>query len=265
LTKQVRLPVSAPAAGAVRSARSIVILFGARMKEAELDKFAEEYRQLHSRNIRLSGEDPEFFAEYKVRQVAALLGEGAERKALRVLDFGAGTGNSVPHFRRLLPCAQLTCLDVSVKSLALGESRYAGAAEFRHFDGRTIPYSDGCFDLGFAACVFHHIDAAEHRALLTEFHRVLRPAGQLVVFEHNPFNPLTVRAVNTCPFDENAVLIRAGELVQRFQEAGFVAIQRRYCVFFPGPLRALRFLERYLGWLPLGAQYFVTGRKHAAS
>ena len=34
------------------------------MKKAEFDKFADEYYELHSANIRLSGESPDFFAEY---------------------------------------------------------------------------------------------------------------------------------------------------------------------------------------------------------
>ena len=32
--------------------------------KAEFDKFADEYRALHARNIRLSGEGPEYFAEH---------------------------------------------------------------------------------------------------------------------------------------------------------------------------------------------------------
>ena len=43
------------------------------MDEAEFDKFADEYRALHAANIRLSGEDPEYFAEYKIIDIAAEL------------------------------------------------------------------------------------------------------------------------------------------------------------------------------------------------
>ena len=43
------------------------------MDEAEFDKFADEYRGLHAANIRLSGEEPEYFAEYKVVDIAAEL------------------------------------------------------------------------------------------------------------------------------------------------------------------------------------------------
>ena len=82
-----------------------------------------------------------------------------------------------------------------------------------------------------------------------------------MIFEHNPLNPLTIRAVNTCPFDENAVLIPARQLVHNMVVAGFGAPFRNYRIFFPGHLRAFRVLEPYLTWLPLGAQYYVAARK----
>ena len=44
------------------------------MDDAEFDRFADDYRSLHAANIRASGETPEFFAEYKVRDVARIGG-----------------------------------------------------------------------------------------------------------------------------------------------------------------------------------------------
>src|SRR5215213_2821892 len=82
------------------------------MEEAEFDKFADEYRSLHAANIRWSGEDPEYFAEYKVADIAAVLAR-ENVVAQRALDFGAGVGYSVPFFTRHLPSARVTCLDVS--------------------------------------------------------------------------------------------------------------------------------------------------------
>ena len=90
---------------------------------------------------------------------------------------------------------------------------------------------------------------------------MLRPGGLFVIFEHNPRNPLTVRAVNTCPFDEHAVLIDAKVMQVCLAEAAFTEIQLAYRIFFPRILRALRILEPMLRWLPLGAQYYVSARK----
>jgi SAM-dependent methyltransferase len=232
------------------------------MDEAEFDKFATEYRNLHAANIRITGEEPEYFAEYKVIDIAAELERvhgGAAHPA--VLDFGAGIGYSVPFFRRHLPAATVTCIDVSKKSLELGAAQHGAAASFKHFDGAAIPYPAETFDVGLASCVFHHIPHDEHIALLSELHRVLKRRGLLFIFEHNPLNPLTQRAVNTCPFDENARLIRAGTMRARVHEAGFDAPRIRYRIFFPHVLRGLRPLEQWLAWLPLGGQYCVIARK----
>lgn len=233
------------------------------MDEAEFDKFAAEYRAMHAANIKVSGEDPEYFAEYKVVDLAAELARSQAGANLKpaVLDFGAGIGYSVPFFRKHLPEARITCLDVSRKSLDLGAAEYGGLAEFKHFDGARIPYEAGVFDVALASCVFHHIPHGEHVALLGEIRRVLKPGGLLLVFEHNPLNPLTLHAVNTCEFDEHAELILASTMRRRARAAGFAAADVRYRIFFPHALRGLRPVEPMLTWLPFGAQYYVRARK----
>jgi SAM-dependent methyltransferase len=236
------------------------------MDQVEFDVFAEEYKSLHAANIALSGETPDYFAEYKIRDMATEYlrhcnqgrGPPAQGRAPpAVLDFGAGIGNSVPFVRKYLPDAQITCLDVSTKSLEIGQSRFPDQAAFLPFDGTRIPLPDASINIAFAACVFHHIGHDEHVALLKQLRRVLAPSGIAFVFEHNPYNPLTVHAVNTCPFDKNARLISAPTMRYRFQAAGFADAKIRYRIFFPRFLRKLRPLEKWLTWLPLGAQYYV--------
>jgi SAM-dependent methyltransferase len=227
------------------------------MREAEFDRFADEYTQSHGRNIRASGESPEYFAEYKVKDVAAALAGQASPKA--ILDFGGGIGTSVPYFRKYFPGAEVTCLDVAERSLSIAARRYPAQARFERFGGRTVPFENGTFDLGFAACVFHHIESDEHVGLLSELRRVLRAGGSMFVFEHNPLNPLTVRAVRTCEFDENAHLIGAWTMARRMREAGYTQVTVRHRIFFPHFLAGLRPLERHMKWLPLGAQYYVHG------
>jgi ubiquinone/menaquinone biosynthesis C-methylase UbiE len=231
------------------------------MEEAEFDKFAAEYRAMHAANIRLSGEQPDYFAEYKIIDIAreAELA-GVAAGPARVLDFGAGLGYSVPFFARHLPQAKITCLDVSRKSLERGASLHP-VAEFTHFDGTSIPYDGHTFDIALASCVFHHIPHSAHIRLLVEIRRVLKPNGLLFVFEHNPLNPLTRHAVNTCPFDENAHLIGASAMRRRVLAGDFADAQVKYRIFFPNALQRLRPLEARLTWLPLGAQYYVIASK----
>ncbi len=231
-------------------------------REAEFDAYAEQYDQLLNDSIRLSGERGEYFTDYKIRDLARLwqsLGRGRERP--HILDFGAGVGASIPLFQRHFPGAQLTCADVSARSLQLAERRFGSSASFVVCAGSTLPFADDCFDLAFAACVFHHIPPESHGGVLRELLRVLRPGGALMLYEHNAWNPVVVRVVRGCPFDERAILIPAPTLQRGLRTAGFANVVTTHRVFFPSPLRRLRWLEGWLGWLPLGAQYHVVGRK----
>lgn len=85
-----------------------------------------------------------------------------------------------------------------------------------------------------------------------------------VVFEHNPLNPLTMRTVNNCPFDEDAVLLKSSQLTGLFREAGFEAITPRFILSVPPAGKVLFGLDRAFSHLPFGAQYYVTGRKPGA-
>jgi ubiquinone/menaquinone biosynthesis C-methylase UbiE len=230
------------------------------MEASEFDKFADEYNDILSGNIVASGEAPEYFAEYKIKDVAnQLRKEGVWPQT--ILDFGAGIGNSVPHFRKYFPNSSLTCADVSQRSLDVSRRRFRGAEYYAVITGNRLPCADNSFDLVFSACVFHHIPHEEHAHWLREFNRVTAPLGRLFIFEHNPLNPLTMSAVRTCPFDQNARLIGGHTFSRLVAEADWSNVRVRYRIFFPRMLRILRGLERHLSSVPLGAQYYVCGQK----
>ncbi len=51
------------------------------------------------------------------------------------------------------------------------------------------------------AGILHHIRPEKRAGALAEASSKLRKGGSLVVFEHNPLNPLTTHAADSCPFD----------------------------------------------------------------
>lgn len=230
------------------------------MSQAEFDRHAAHYRAVHEANIGASGEAPEYFADYKMRDFAALTSKMGLPADGSYLNFGSGIGASIAPFRQHLPAARLTCADVSESSLAMARAAHGDAAQYVWLAEGRLPLADASIDGAFACCVFHHIPPEDHAAALAELRRVLKPGGLLMIYEHNPLNPLTVRAVNTCPLDENAILIGAPTLQRRCLAAGFTSSKHDYRVFFPAALKALRPAENLLRWLPLGAQYFVAAR-----
>ena len=207
--------------------------------------------------IGASGEDVAFFARLKVD----LLRSCIDRAPPRILDFGCGIGNITAQLAAEFRGAQVTGCDVSVRSIANATARNTNGERvtFLAF-GAALPFADSSFDLAFTSCVFHHIDRAEHEYWAKELRRVLAPGGALFVFEHNPYNPLTQRVVRDCVFDKGVVLLKPGYTRRLLQRAGFSAAPAKFYFFFPRVLAWLRPLERVLGWLPVGAQYFVIGK-----
>lgn len=222
------------------------------MQKVEFDKFADEYYQQHARNIAITGQTPEYFAEAKVVDAAAWT---RERNLFpgTILDFGAGIGNSIPFFRKHFPLCDLLCADVSERSLALVQQRFGNDHKSVLIANDRLPLEDESVDLAFTVCVFHHIEIDQHLHWLTEIRRVVRSGELFILFEHN--NPLTVRAVNTCPFDVNAHLIRNDVMARQVEKSGWPRPKTRFRIFFPRLLSSLSRMERWMYWIPLDAQY----------
>lgn len=230
------------------------------MTEAEFDKYAEEYYQMLKTSITKSGEEPEFFAEYKIKDTLQVSRKLSFDPKV-IFDFGSGIGNSIPFFRKYFPKSKLICADISPKSLEISKKRFPGNEEYFKINEGGIDLPDESVDLVFSTCVFHHIDHEEHALWLQELWRILKLNGVLIIFEHNPFNPLTVSTVKHCPFDVNAKLIPGKQLTSSIRKVGGRDIDLVYRIFFPKALSFLRPLEKNLKKLPLGAQYYVYARK----
>jgi SAM-dependent methyltransferase len=179
-----------------------------------------------------------------------------------IFDFGCGIGNSISFFRKYFGQSELHCGDVSARSIEIAQARFPGKETYVPVTDQ-IPLPAHSQDIVFSACVFHHIPHEDHQHWLAELRRITRPGGLLAIYEHNPLNPLTVRAVNTCPLDANARLILGGLLCKRAVASGWEGARVDYRLFFPSMLKALRRLEPHMGWFGLGAQYRVAARSPA--
>lgn len=217
----------------------------------KFDEYASRYDALRNQNIAASGEGIEYFARYKLACLERL---GID-KASAILDYGCGIGNVtevlVDTFR------EVHGFDPSLESLKLARERAPGAV----FHTSTAEIPQEHFAAVVLSGVLHHVPATEQAGVLADARRALRPGGRVVVFEHNPLNPLTQRAVRTCPFDDDAVLLPARTLRRSLERAGFSDIDLSYIVFFPKFLGFLRGLEPRLGWCPLGAQTLTVGTR----
>jgi len=226
-------------------------------EKPEFDHYADRYTELHRKSIEASGEDPAFFSGYKANYMASKIRPNPSRQSLSILDFGCGIGNSIPHLRHAFPEAKLFGADPSGESIRLAKESLSQYAAFDIAPDSGLSYADNSFDAVLVACVLHHIPPDARLQWMRELKRVMKTGAQIFVFEHNVLNPLTVKAVNDCPFDEDAILLPRAELLKLARDAGFNDIAVRYVVFFPRALSILRPLEPFMGWIPFGAQYVL--------
>jgi SAM-dependent methyltransferase len=221
------------------------------------DEYAGDYDATVQAAIGASGEPLAYFAELKAKFARA----EAPSPTRRALDFGCGTGNATRALAQALPAARIAGFDPSADSINVARTRTDASIEFATSTDSRLPYGDGTFDLVIAACVFHHIEAAQQPHWAREIARVLRPGGRFVMFEHNPLNPLTRRVVRQVPFDQGVVLLPRGYATRLLAATGLRPRRGRYYFFFPRFLAAFRRLEPLLGWLPFGAQFYVVGER----
>jgi hypothetical protein len=94
--------------------------------------------------------------------------------------------------------------------------------------------------------------------------RVVRENGLVVIYEHNPWNPLTRLAVARCEFDVGVTLLRPLETQRLLQRHRAPALETRYIGFFPWRKHLFRAVERRIARVPFGAQYVAVGRARDA-
>src|SRR5437016_3614328 len=82
------------------------------------DEFAGDYDGALNRGLSWTGETKEYFAAGRVKWLRRVLSEVGATKPVRVLDFGCGTGSSVPWLTAGLGCASYLGYDPSGDSVA---------------------------------------------------------------------------------------------------------------------------------------------------
>lgn len=225
---------------------------------AESDAYGQNYDEKVNAAIGFSGLKVDLFVRAKVAYMREVLAEGiGGLEAADVLDIGCGIGSYHPHLMEGV--GSISGVDVSSSCIAVARARNPGVA-YQTYDGRRLPYPDASFDAAYTVCVMHHVPPEHWENLAREMRRVVRPGGITVIFEHNPFNPLTRRAVSTCEFDENAVLLRARHIRLLLRKAGLRDVRSRYILTLPAAGGLLHKVDRLFSRLPLGAQYYAVGR-----
>ncbi|HCA42795.1 MAG TPA: class I SAM-dependent methyltransferase, partial [Bacteroidetes bacterium] len=98
--------------------------------------------------------------------------------------------------------------------------------------------------------------------VIKNIYQILKSGGNLFIFEHNPYNPVTLKIVKDCIWDKDAILLKPKETRELIKYVNLNEKTFNYTLFFPSQLKGLRFLEKYLTKFPMGGQYFVRAVKN---
>jgi SAM-dependent methyltransferase len=223
----------------------------------EFDAYSNSYDAHVNAALAFSGLDVDFFTRVKAAYIKELLFKIFGSTKVDVLDVGCGVGNYHSLLRPELN--RLYGVDISGESLKTAAQRNK-QVEYSHFDGTNLPFLDGTFDAAFAICVYHHVPISDRTALTRSVRRVLRPGGIFMIFEHNPRNPLTMRVVNRCEFDRDAVLLKSEEAESLLSKESFTNVESRHILTVPSFNKVTRAVDQLFSGLRLGAQYYTLGR-----
>jgi ubiquinone/menaquinone biosynthesis C-methylase UbiE len=100
----------------------------------------------------------------------------------KVLFLALGTGLDISFFPKGL---SITALDISPKMIEHAQERiaaYDGTIETHVMDVHDMPFADDSFDMVVTSCTFCSVPRPVEG--LKALHRVLKPGGRLLMFEH---------------------------------------------------------------------------------
>lgn len=224
----------------------------------EFDNYTRNYQKTINNSLNKFGGNQQTFTYSKSFIIRKLLKKNNLIKNISVLDFGCGIG--LLHKYLSDKNINIYGIDVSKNSLKIAKKNNP-RSKLKYFNGKKIPYSDNKFDLVIVSCVFHHINKKFHKKILKEIKCKLKKNGTLIIFEHNPFNPITRYIFNNNPFDKKARLIFPISFRKNLNELGFNEIKKSYHMFLPLRLNYTYFLEKFFFWFPLASQYWISGKK----
>ena len=153
--------------------------------------------------LRLSGDEVRRIYDRRSRHYARTVGRLERRAHLRalelarispddkVLEVAVGPGTTLVEILAKVDGANVVHgVDISSGMLRQA-ARTAAAAGYQNFelrqaDARQLPYPDQSFDLVYNGYMLDLMSLGDIRAVLAEFHRVLRPGGRLVFSVTHP-------------------------------------------------------------------------------
>lgn len=212
----------------------------------------------HAREYeRAAAKSHKYFIKVKCIELLRILAKYGHSPR-NVLDLGCGTGEAEQILCQYF--SHITGIDLSDGMIREARRKDLANCEFQQADATRLPFPDQYFDLVFSFCLLHHLAKNQLEQSIVEAARVSRKSAMLLVFEHNPRNPITKLVVERSPTDRGVVLLNATRIEELYRKANIDILEKRYIILFPGLMSFLRPLECWLYRVPCGGQYCIAGQ-----
>lgn len=177
-------------------------------KNINFDNYADNY----SKHIKKSFGSLENNLDYYHIKKSEILKMELGYQPKKILDLGCGVGTMLKLLSKQFPDSVFYAQDESPKSLDYIKKNHPNVNCLSDLN------TEEKFDLIFLSNVIHHVKSSKRDDLFKKIHSLLNPDGKLFIFEHNPYNPLTLKLVANCEFDADAELIKKKILLKFVKE-----------------------------------------------
>jgi len=220
-------------------------------KKINFDNYADNYKDYITKSLGNIENNLDYFHIKKSEILKKELGYQPKK----ILDLGCGVGTMLGLMIDKFSESSFYAYDESKKSMDYIKKIFPKINCLENLK------TNEKFDLIFLSSVVHHVKSTDRDAFFKNIYNLLNPNGVMFIFEHNPYNPITLKMVANCEFDADAELIKKNDLINLCKKNNFEIIKSGYIHFFPSKLGFLFKLESYLKWFFLGAQYFCLFKK----
>lgn len=199
------------------------------------------------------GSEEAFYNEYIALQLYVWL-DGKLPGNATILDIGSGHGLLARLLQILFNSLHVFGIDIDQEALEYAQKLYPTII-FKQSYNAEFPFDDTMFDVVIAHSVFHHISHQEHKNYCKEIYRVLKPEGQAVIIELNPYNLFARKIFKQNRQEQGHAMLAPYYIKKLLTQYGKTSIH--YFAFFQQWFTHLRFIEPYIAKIPLGSLYAV--------
>ena len=226
----------------------------------EFDEYAEGYSAGMDNPVKaLLGRSADDYIRVKIDWLEERFSRLKTSPELDLLDYGCGAGALLRVLRNQGWQIALSGCDTSEGMIGFAQKSWTKRSgpmpQLTLQNGSKTVYSPRSFDFIVVSAVLHHVPPDDRSSVIAEIKRILKPGGIVIIFEHNPRNPVTRYIVARTPIDRNAILLSPRETENLLSSQEFSTTKTEYLMFTPPSASKLRSIDKRLRWFPLGAQY----------